>query len=101
MTNKDTGIAQVIDDLGNPLVMPADRTLGHLPHFVSLCRHPARFVGLFNTLITPAKWVSSRPGYPQKPPLLRRVGSIQPAHRFSTNLRLTRPPHEFSRPPLA
>ncbi len=59
MTNKDTGIAQVLDDLGNPLVMPADRTLGHLPHFVSLCRSVARFVTFSNTLITPAKQVRS------------------------------------------
>ena len=46
-------VAQVIDDLVNPLVIPADRTLGRLAHSVSLCRSPAHFVGPSNTVLTP------------------------------------------------
>ncbi len=51
--SEQRGVAQVLDDLGNPLVILADRTLGRLAHSASLCRSPARFVGLSNTVLTP------------------------------------------------
>ncbi len=47
------GVAQVIDDLGNPLVILADRTLGRLAHSASPCRSPAPFVGPSDTVLTP------------------------------------------------
>ncbi len=51
--SEQQGVAQVIDDLGNPLVLLTDRTLGHLAHSASLCRSPAHFVGPSNTVLTP------------------------------------------------
>ena len=63
--SEQQGVAQVIDDLGNPLVILADRTLGRLAHSVSLCRSPAHFVGPSNTVITPV--VGQGWGYPWGP----------------------------------
>jgi hypothetical protein len=47
------GVAQVVDDLGNPLVFTAREALGHSSQLVSICLSTAGFVALLNTVITP------------------------------------------------
>ena len=48
------GVAQVIDDLGNPLVIPMQYAVAEYSQFVSTCRSSTGFVALPNTVITPA-----------------------------------------------
>src|SRR5215471_493834 len=47
------GVAQVVDDLGNPLVFTAREVLGHSSQLVSICLSTVGFVALLNTVITP------------------------------------------------
>jgi hypothetical protein len=47
------GVAQVVDDLGNPLVFTAREVLGHSSQLASICLSIAGFVALLNTVITP------------------------------------------------
>jgi hypothetical protein len=47
------GVAQVVDDLGNPLVFTAREVLGHSSQLASICLSTAGFVALLNTVITP------------------------------------------------
>ena len=62
------GVAQVVDDLGNPLVIPADGGVYHLPLFVALCCCSPHFAGLLNTYLTPERvlLMTEGGGYPQK-----------------------------------
>jgi len=46
-------VAQVIDGLGNPLVIPMKDAVGEYSQFVSTCRSSTGFVAPPNTVITP------------------------------------------------
>src|SRR5215471_4105346 len=47
------GVAQVVDDLGNPLAFTTREVLGHSSQLASICLSTAGFVALRNTVITP------------------------------------------------
>ena len=47
------GVAQVIDDLSNPLVIPMQYAVAEYSQFVSTCRSSTGFVALPNTVLTP------------------------------------------------
>jgi hypothetical protein len=49
------GVAQVFDDVGNPLSHCGDYLEGSLPLFVSLSRILPAFAGHANTVLTPDK----------------------------------------------
>ena len=51
------GIAQVVDDMGNPLCLYGLQPLAFLFLFVALCLHSPRFVQPANTVITPRQRV--------------------------------------------
>ena len=51
-TDQYRGVAQVFDDLGNPLVFTAREVLGHLSQLASICLSTAGFVALLNTVLT-------------------------------------------------
>ena len=51
--SEPTGVAQVVDDVGNPLVFTAREVLGHSSQLASICLSTAGFVALLNTVITP------------------------------------------------
>lgn len=49
------GVAQVIDGLGNPLVIPMQYAVAEYSQFVSTCRSSTGFVALPNTVLTPER----------------------------------------------
>ena len=47
------GVAQVLDGLGNPLVIAMQYAVDQYSQFVSTCRSSTGFVALPNTVLTP------------------------------------------------
>ena len=47
------GVAQVVDSLGNPLVIATRNAVALYSQFVSACRSSTGFVALSNTVLTP------------------------------------------------
>ncbi len=49
------GVAQVVDNLGNPRSQPTWSQIASLPDFASLCLNSHPFVCIFNTYLTPRR----------------------------------------------
>ncbi len=59
------GVAQVIDNLGNPHSQPAWSQFASLPDFASLCLNSHPFVCLSNTYLTPGRTTVDRSKTPK------------------------------------
>src|SRR6185295_16416152 len=73
LQNRNRGVAQVVDDMGNPFVIPGDWCTQLSVLFVSLCRTSCQFVACSNTVITPENGTPPG-GTPKKSALKVGVG---------------------------
>ena len=82
------GVAQVVDSLGNPLVIPMQYAVAVSSRLVSICRSPSSFFTVSNTVLTPERVPRGRGGKNQRLAMshqqhLRRCGEppFFPEHR--------------------